>query len=157
MTSNDLVLKISLILIFLTAILISILMANESKARVIEFRDITGGMFPAIPYNSTVNVDTNITQFHDLEVGDIIAFKTPSMSDGNKIIIHRISAIIEQGNNVTGELILCAPIPINEVIQTRTLLTKGDDNSCSLPGFDFPITVDEYVGKVVSVTSTRNM
>lgn len=137
--------------------LTSVLMNNETVARVIEFKDMTGEMYPAIPYNSTINIDTDITKFPDLVVGDIIAFETPSISDGNKTMIHRISAIIEQGNSLIGEVVLCGNINVDKVIMERTILTKGDDNSCSLPGFDFPITDKEYVGIVVSVTTTRNM
>ncbi len=65
------------------------------------FRDISDEMYPAIPYNSTVIVNTNITKFNGLKIGDIIDFKTPSESDGSKIIIHTISDIIEQGNKIT--------------------------------------------------------
>ena len=62
-------------------------------------------------------------------------------------------AIIEKGNNLTVNVVLCAPIAINEVIQKKTLLTKGDVNECSIPGIDFPITVDNYIGTVVKVNS----
>jgi len=34
-------------------------------------------------------------------------------------------AIIEKGNNLTGNVVLCAPIAMNEVIEKKTL-TKGD-------------------------------
>jgi signal peptidase len=37
-------------------------------------------------------------------------------------------AIIEKGDNLTGNVVLCAPIAINEEIQQKTLLTKGDAN-----------------------------
>lgn len=64
-----------------------------------------------------------------------------------------MQAIIDKGNNLTGSVVLCAPIPIDKVIQQKTLLTKGDANECSIPGIDFPITVSNYIGTVIKVNS----
>lgn len=156
MTNDNFVMKFTLVLLSFL-ITISIVSISEVHAKVIKFRDISAEMSPTIPYNSTVIVDTNVSQFNDLKIGDIIAFKTPVENGGNRIVIHRISAIIEHGNNKTGETVLCGPVETNSVIQERTLLTKGDDNRCSLPEIDFPITLKEYVGKVTSIVITRNM
>jgi signal peptidase len=65
--------------------------------------------------------------FEDLEIGDIIVFNRPS--DHNRVIVHRVVSITDDD-------------PI-------TLRTKGDANPASIPGTDFPITEEEYIGKVV--------
>ena len=65
--------------------------------------------------------------FEDIEVGDIIVFNRPS--DHNRVIVHRVVAI-------TGD-------------EPKTIRTQGDANPASIPGTDFPITEEEYIGKVV--------
>jgi len=67
--------------------------------------------------------------FEDIEIGDIIVFDRPS--DHNRVIVHRVVSITDDD-------------PI-------TLRTKGDSNPASIPGTDFPITQEEYIGKVVYV------
>jgi len=64
--------------------------------------------------------------FNDLEVGDIIVFDRPS--DHNRVIVHRVASIVDE--------------------DPRTIRTKGDANPASIPGTDFPITEEEYIGKV---------
>jgi len=61
--------------------------------------------------------------------GDIIVFNRPSGHD--RVIVHRVVDIID-----------------NEPLIIRT---KGDSNPASIPGTDFPITDEEYIGKVVYV------
>ena len=111
----------------------------------------SGSMIPVLNVNDLIIVwaKDNNTSFDSAKIGDIIVFKAPDPSEENKTIVHRVSAIIENGNNLTGNVILCAPIAVNEVIQEKTILTKGDANECSIPGIDFPITQENYVGKVV--------
>ncbi|WP_161486420.1 signal peptidase I [Candidatus Nitrosocosmicus hydrocola] len=111
----------------------------------------SGSMIPVLNVNDLIIVwaKDNNTSFASANIGDIIVFKAPDPSEENKTIVHRVSAIIENGNNLTGNVILCAPIAVNEVIQEKTILTKGDANECSIPGIDFPITQENYVGKVV--------
>ncbi len=65
--------------------------------------------------------------FEDIEIGDIIVFDRPS--DHNRVIVHRVVSITDDD-------------PI-------TLRTKGDSNPASIPGTDYPITQEEYLGKVV--------
>ena len=151
-----------LLLSFLTLSILfaSILSINEIAAKRIEFRDISGEMLPTIPYNSTVLVDTSITKFDDLDVDDVIAYKTPQNNDGNKIVIHRITAIVMGDMALGGHAFSCTDIRgqnFSATVDQIVLFAKGDDNSCSLPGIDYPITDKEYIGKVVSITSTRNM
>ena len=69
--------------------------------------------------------------FEDIEVGDIIVFDRPS--DHDRVIVHRVASIIDD--------------------DPKTLRTKGDANPASIPGTDFPITEEEYIGKVVFVVS----
>jgi signal peptidase I len=111
----------------------------------------SGSMIPVLNVNDLIIVwaKDNSTSFTSANIGDIIVFKAPDPREENKTIVHRVSAIIENGNDVTGDVLLCAPIAINEIIQEKTILTKGDANECSIPGIDFPITEENYVGKVV--------
>ena len=64
--------------------------------------------------------------FDELVVGDIIVFDRPS--DHNRVIVHRVASILDE--------------------DPRTVRTKGDANPASIPGTDFPITEEEYIGKV---------
>jgi signal peptidase len=66
------------------------------------------------------------TPFEDIEIGDIIVFDRPS--DHNRVIVHRVVSIIEDN--------------------PKTIRTQGDANPGSIPGTDFPITEEEYIGKV---------
>jgi signal peptidase len=68
-------------------------------------------------------------EFKDVEVGNIIVFDRPSGHD--KVIVHRVAAIIDD--------------------EPKTIRTKGDANPASIPGTDFPITDEEYIGKVAHV------
>ncbi len=69
--------------------------------------------------------------FEEIKVGDIIVFDRPS--DHDRVIVHRVASIIDD--------------------DPKTLRTKGDANPASIPGTDFPITEEEYIGKVVFVVS----
>ena len=111
----------------------------------------SGSMIPVLNVNDLIIVwaKDNNTSFNSANIGDIIVFKAPDPREENKTIVHRVSAIIENGNNLTGNVMLCAPIAISDVIQEKTILTRGDANECSIPGIDFPITEENYVGKVV--------
>jgi signal peptidase len=64
--------------------------------------------------------------FDQLKVGDIIVFNRPNGHD--KVIVHRVAEILNKD-----------PLVIR---------TKGDANPGSIPGTDFPITKDDYIGKV---------
>ncbi|MGD9533870.1 MAG: thioredoxin domain-containing protein [Candidatus Nitrosocosmicus sp.] len=118
-----------------------------------KFRQGSGSMIPVIHQDDLITVDDEFSPFKDVKIGDIIVYRAPDPSEENKVIVHRVMAIIEKGNNLTGNVVLCAPIAINEVIQKKTLLTKGDANECSIPGIDFPITVENYIGTVIKVNS----
>jgi len=86
----------------------------------------SGSMIPELEVYDVLIVQGH-EPFEDLEIGDIIVFNRPS--DHNRVIVHRVVSIIDDD-------------PI-------TLRTKGDANPASIPGTDFPITEEEYIGKVV--------
>ena len=88
----------------------------------------SSSMNPELQVYDVVVVNGN-EPFEDLNVGDIIAFNRPSGTD--RVIVHRIVSV--------------------EIQEPYTLKTKGDANPSSIPGTDFPITEQEYVGKVVNV------
>ncbi len=78
------------------------------------------------------SADQNIS-FASLKIGDIIAFEEPKReahAESKKIVVHRVHQISE---NLNGE---------------RIVTTKGDANHSPTEFVDFPITKDEFVGKV---------
>ena len=112
-----------------------------------QFSQGSGSMEPTIMRDDKIDANDK-ESFDAIKIGDIIAFRAPDSVEENKVIVHRVTAIITDGNNLTGDVILCAPIAIDEVIQEKTILAKGDANECSIPGIDFPITSENYIGKV---------
>jgi signal peptidase len=72
-------------------------------------------------------VITGHVPFEDVTVADIIVFDRPK--DHDKVIVHRVVAVVDD--------------------DPKTLRTKGDNNQASIPGTDFPITEEEYIGTVV--------
>ena len=83
-------------------------------------------MSPALEAYDVIVVQGNMP-FEYIEIGDIIVFNRPS--DHNRVIVHRVVSIIDDN--------------------PKTIRTQGDANSGSIPGTDYPITEEEYVGKVV--------
>ena len=86
----------------------------------------SGSMIPALEVN-----DILLVQGHDpieaVMVGDIIVFDRPDGAD--KVIVHRVVEVISE--------------------EPRILRTRGDANQISIPGTDFPITGDDYIGTVM--------
>ncbi|TVP41380.1 hypothetical protein NARC_30094 [Candidatus Nitrosocosmicus arcticus] len=132
----------------------SISFLYQSSFALTTFVAASDSMAPSIRTHDIVNTDENFS-FDDLKIDDIIVFRAPDPAEENKTVVSRITAVIENGNNVTGNVVLCAPIAINNPIQERTILTKGDANECSIPGIDFPIDEQNYIGKVVSVVMAK--
>jgi len=85
----------------------------------------SGSMIPELEVYDVLIVQGH-KPFEDIEIGDIIVFNRPS--DHNRVIVHRVISITDD--------------------DPKTLRTKGDANPASIPGTDFPITQDEYIGKV---------
>jgi len=88
----------------------------------------SGSMYPELAMYDII-VITGHTPFEDVKVGDIIVFDRPK--DHDRVIVHRVVAVIDD--------------------DPKVLRTKGDNNQASIPGTDFPITEQEYVGTVVHV------
>ena len=85
----------------------------------------SGSMIPVLQVYDVLIVQGH-EPFEDIEVGDIIVFNRPS--DHNRVIVHRVASIIQE--------------------DPKTVRTQGDANPASIPGTDFPITEEEYIGKV---------
>lgn len=87
-------------------------------------------MVPILQVNDVLVV-RNGGSWDTLHVGDIIVFNRPDGED--RVIVHRVAEI---GENSAGD---------------RVIRTKGDANPASIPGTDYPIHKDNYIGKVVYV------
>jgi len=88
----------------------------------------SGSMIPVLQVYDVLIVQGHVS-FDDIEVGDIIVFNRPSGHD--RVIVHRVASVIDE--------------------EPKTIRTKGDANPASIPGTDFPITEEEYIGKVAYV------
>lgn len=85
----------------------------------------SGSMIPVLQVYDVLIVQGH-EPFEDIQVGDIIVFNRPTGHD--RVIVHRVAAIIDD--------------------EPKTIRTKGDANPASIPGTDFPITKEDYIGKV---------
>lgn len=88
----------------------------------------SGSMHPVLQVYDIVIIEGN-SPFEKTQVGDIIVFNRPSGPD--RVIVARVDDILDDN--------------------PFTVRTKGDANPASIPGTDFPITEDEYLGKVAYV------
>ena len=88
----------------------------------------SGSMYPELAMYDIIVLSGQIS-FDDVKIGDIIVFDRPK--DHDRVIVHRIVAVVDD--------------------DPRTLRTKGDNNQTSIVGTDYPITKEEYIGKVVHV------
>ena len=86
----------------------------------------SGSMIPELEVYDVLIVQGH-EPFDNIEISDIIVFNRPS--DHDRVIVHRVVSVIDY--------------------EPKTLRTKGDANPASIPGTDFPITEEEYIGKVV--------
>jgi signal peptidase I len=95
----------------------------------------SGSMIPNLNINDFVIVSHNVP-FNSLKVGDIIVFKSYVTDDSGQYenIVHRVAQIVT--DPFTGQ---------------RIIRTKGDANPSSIPGIDYPIFQQNYIGKVVDV------
>jgi len=67
--------------------------------------------------------------FKEIVVGDVIVYRNPS--DPSKVTAHRVVATIDDN--------------------PKTLRAKGDANPASIPGTDFPISENQYIGRIDNV------
>ena len=88
----------------------------------------SGSMVPELQIFDVLVVNGN-TPFNEIKVGDIIVFNRPGGQE--RVIVHRVNSIIDD--------------------DPYTIRTKGDANPASIPGTDFPITENEYIGEVYTV------
>jgi len=88
----------------------------------------SGSMEPVLNIYDVLIVKDGST-FEKVQRGDIIVFNRPEVHD--RVIVHRVVDIKESSE--------------------RVLTTKGDANPASIPGTDYPITKDDYIGEVVYV------
>ena len=88
----------------------------------------SGSMYPTLAMYDIIVV-TGHAQFDDVTIGDVIVFDRPK--DEAKVIVHRVVA--EVGDD------------------PKVLRTKGDNNQASIPGTDYPITEENYLGTVAYV------
>jgi signal peptidase len=88
----------------------------------------SGSMYPELAMYDIIVISGHIS-FDDVKIGDIIVFDRPK--DHDRVIVHRVVAVVDD--------------------DPRTLRTKGDNNQQSIVGTDYPITNEEYIGKVVHV------
>lgn len=87
----------------------------------------SGSMVPNLNVFDVIVVNGN-TPFNQLKVGDIIVFNAAAE---DKVIVHRVAEILSQNPEI--------------------IRTKGDANPGSIPGVDFPVAKQNYIGKVVYV------
>ena len=88
----------------------------------------SGSMYPELAMYDIIVISGHIP-FDDVKIGDIIVFDRPK--DHDRVIVHREVAVVDD--------------------DPKTLRTKGDNNQNSMVGTDYPITNEEYIGKVVYV------
>ena len=89
---------------------------------------VSGSMIPVLQVYDIIVIQGHDT-FEEVEIGDIIVFDRPS--DHNRVIVHRVVSITNE--------------------DPKTIRTQGDANPGSIPGTDFPITEEEYIGKVAHI------
>ena len=83
-------------------------------------------MNPSLKVNDLIIVGDGKT-FNSTQVGEIIVFNKPAGED--RVIVHRISEITSENGK-------------------RIIITKGDASPVSIPGVDFPINSQNFIGKV---------
>ena len=88
----------------------------------------SGSMYPELAMYDIIVISGHVS-FDDVKIGDIIVFDRPK--DHSQVIVHRVVAVVDD--------------------DPKTLRTKGDNNQNSMVGTDYPITNEEYIGKVVHV------
>ena len=100
---------------------------------------VSESMIPTLRTGDAILIssdDATCSSFDCLKVGDIIVFEPnsrPKDSQPGEIIVHRVQAIGLDADN------------------QRILRTKGDANPNSIETIDYPITENQYVGKVIYV------
>ena len=90
---------------------------------------VTGtSMVPVLQDGDLIFIQAH-ESFEEVRIGDIIVFKNPL--DHNHINIARVQAILDE--------------------DPKTVRTQGDANPTWIRGTDYPITEEEYIGKVAYI------
>jgi len=88
----------------------------------------SGSMIPVLQVYDIIVIQGH-EPFEEVQVGDIIVFDRPS--DHNRVIVHRVESILNE--------------------DPKTVRTQGDANPSFIRGTDYPITEEEYIGKVAYI------
>ena len=88
----------------------------------------SGSMIPALQVYDIIVIQGH-QPFEEVQVGDIIVFDRPS--DHDRVIVHRVESILSE--------------------DPLTVRTQGDANPSFIRGTDYPITEEEYIGKVAYI------
>ena len=88
----------------------------------------SGSMIPVLQVYDIIVIQGH-EPFEEVQVGDIIVFDRPS--DHNRVIVHRVESILNE--------------------DPKTVRTQGDANQSFIRGTDYPITEEEYIGKVAYI------
>ena len=88
----------------------------------------SGSMIPVLQVYDIIVIQGH-EPFEEVQVGDIIVFDRPS--DHNRVIVHRVESILSE--------------------DPLTVRTQGDANPSFIRGTDYPITEEEYIGKVAYI------
>ena len=88
----------------------------------------SGSMIPVLQVYDIIVIQGH-EPFEQIQVGDIIVFDRPS--DHNRVIVHRVESILNE--------------------DPKTVRTQGDANPTWIRGTDYPITEEEYIGKVAYI------
>jgi len=113
--------------IFIGVIVVSIIFGGMYLILSQSFVVSTSGMEPELQIYDLIRY--NEVPFNEIQIGDIIAYYSPSEQD--KVIVHRVAEITNE--------------------DPLTIRTKGDARPTSIPGMDFPITEDEYIGRIDTI------
>jgi signal peptidase len=88
----------------------------------------SGSMIPILQVYDIIVIQGH-EPFEEVQIGDIIVFDRPS--DHNRVIVHRVQAILDE--------------------DPKIVRTQGDANPSWIRGTDYPITEEEYIGKVAYI------
>jgi signal peptidase len=115
---------------------------NPCNSKPLDSNDSRGDSQPQSLPSSTL-------YFNQLQRDDIIIFRTPNNTDENgnpRTIIHRVVQIDETNSGM-----------YDNQSHDRIIKTKGDNNPISFEGLDYPITQDNYIGKVMFTLPYQNI
>ena len=134
--SHKKLLVITLISVTILTLLLTIILTVGQDRNF--FVVVSDSMIPTLNTGHMVLVAkedrNNHTSFASLQIGDIIVFAPPSSTTPDKevdrAIVHRVVEI--ESDSKGG----------------RVIRTKGDANSYSIQAVDFPIKIENYIGKV---------